>query len=480
MKTHNNRRIFSSKKTNLYTLTMLMAAGLILSSCKGNPLPLGDAAESSVASTKNATAPVTFWVATDTHYLDKDLQDGGAAFQAYVNGGDGKILPYSDELMEALVYDTQQKKPGFLILSGDLTNNGEASSHKKLAEKLKRVEASGTDVYVIPGNHDLNNPWARSFTADKQVVAEHITPEDFTKLYSDFGYSEAISRDKDSLSYLVQAAPGLYLLMIDSSQYANNESYGFPQTDGRILPSTLSWMDECAKLAAEKQASIITVMHHNLLSHTSMSVSGFKLNNSQETMKTLRKDGLNLVLSGHIHMQDIARDPDPTTDGTAGSGDPPVYDIATSAMAVNPHQYGAMRFDPATRAVTYHTAAVDVEGWAKATGNTDPHLMAFKSYAEGVFAGQSYNKAMARLKDSTFSESEKQSMAEVMARLNVNYFAGTAGSALDEIKSMPGYALWMGMDGGFMSGYIQSMAQDKVLSNVSLEMVLTQPKSLPQ
>ncbi|WP_379153147.1 metallophosphoesterase [Paenibacillus sp. sgz5001063] len=425
-------------------------------------------------------APISFWVATDTHYLDNDLQDGGEAFQAYVNGGDGKILPYSDELMEALVYDAGVKKPEFLILSGDLTNNGEASSHKKLAEKLKRVEAAGTDVYVIPGNHDLNNPWARSFKGGKQVVAPHITPENFTELYADFGYKEAITRDKDSLSYLVQAAPELYLLMIDSSQYANNESYGFPQTDGRILPSTLSWIDECTKLAAEKQASVITVMHHNLISHTSMSVSGFTLNNSQETMKTLRKDGLNLVLSGHIHMQDIARDPEEVTDGTAGSGDSPVYDIATSAMAVNPHQYGAMHFDPVTREVTYHTTAVDVEGWAKANGSTDPHLLDFKNYAEKVFAGQSYEKAMSKLKDSTFSQDEKQSMAEVMSRLNVNYFAGTAASRLDEIKAMPGYELWMGMDGGFMSGYIQSMAKGKELSNVSLRMVLSNLKSLEE
>ncbi|MNR64754.1 hypothetical protein D3C85_1875050 [compost metagenome] len=66
-------------------------------------------------------------------------------------------------------------------------------------------------------------------------------------------------------------------------------------------------------------------------------------------------------------------------------------------------------------------------------------------------------------------------MAEVMAKLNVNYFAGTTSDALDEIKTMPGYKLWMGMDGGFMSGYIQSMAADKALSNVSLEMNLTSP-----
>ncbi|MNC38480.1 hypothetical protein D3C75_870880 [compost metagenome] len=66
-------------------------------------------------------------------------------------------------------------------------------------------------------------------------------------------------------------------------------------------------------------------------------------------------------------------------------------------------------------------------------------------------------------------------MAEVMAKLNVNYFAGTAPGALDEIKAMPGYKLWMNMDGGFMSGYIQSMAADKEFSNVSLEMILTGP-----
>ncbi|MFD1907271.1 hypothetical protein ACFSQ7_29815 [Paenibacillus rhizoplanae] len=43
------------------------------------------------------------------------------------------------------------------------------------------------------------------------------------------------------------------------------------------------------KLAAQEHASVITVMHHNLLSHTSMAVSGFKLNNGQETMKAFRK-----------------------------------------------------------------------------------------------------------------------------------------------------------------------------------------------
>ena len=88
-------------------------------------------------------------------------------------------------------------------LSGDLTNNGEKKSHQKLANLLGEIERSGkTKVLVIPGNHDIDNPWARSFEGDKQVLADSVSPKEFTKIYGDFGYKEAISRDKKTLSYL--------------------------------------------------------------------------------------------------------------------------------------------------------------------------------------------------------------------------------------------------------------------------------------
>ncbi|MNB86696.1 cyclic 3',5'-adenosine monophosphate phosphodiesterase [compost metagenome] len=469
------RNRFLFKNTPIIALTLLLAAASLLSGCKDTKLSsnASEAASRNSESFRTGVQPVSFWVATDTHYLDKALQDGGPAFQSYVSGGDGKMLPYSDELMEALIHDAEKAKPQFLILSGDLTNNGEASSHTELAAKLKRIEEQGTSVYVIPGNHDLFNPWSRSFKDDKQIIAEHITDADFTELYADFGYNEAISRDKNSLSYAVNAAPGLWLLMIDSSQYMNNLKYGFPQTDGRVLPATLAWMNDCVKLAAEQHASIITVMHHNLLSHTSMPVSGFKLNNSQETMTALRKDNLNLVLSGHIHMQDIQQDPLAGQTAADGSEVTPVFDIATSAFAVNPHQYGAMTFDPSSRKVTYTTASVDVGGWAADNGIKDPNLVNFTAYAEKSFAEGSYNKAMKNLAESGLSEAEKQSMAEMMSALNVNYFAGTAGSNAEAIKAMPGYQLWQNQKEGFMSGYISSMLKPKELSNTELELTLT-------
>lgn len=466
MKISTYKTLKLEKKKALISLLTLISLSLILSSCyKDTNSPFSITTE---PENKSVLQSVSFWVATDTHYLDKNLQDGGQAFQNYVTGGDGKILPYSDEIAESLVYDIDQKKPSFIILSGDLTNNGEKSSHEQLTRKLKRIEDLGTSVYVIPGNHDLFNPWSRSFKGDQQIITESITDKDFTSMYGEFGYSEALSRDKETLSYMVEAAPNLWLLMIDSNQYDNNQNYGFPQTDGVIPSSTLSWIDDSVKLAAKEHVSIITVMHHNLLNHTSMDVTGFKLNNSQETMKVFRKNQLNLVLSGHIHMQDIRRSPS----NLSSSQETPVYDIATSAMAVNPHQYGAMTFDPLSRTINYKSTSLNVEGWAKANGITDPNLLHFKTYAENTFVMDSFNKAMESLKESAFTESEKKSMAEVMSELNVRYFAGKTGNSAGDIKVKPGYKLWESLERGFLPAYIQSMAADKELNNTSLQLIL--------
>ena len=56
-----------------------------------------------------------------------------------------------------------EKQPDALILSGDLTQNGEKVNHEELAKKLRLLESQGVPVVVIPGNHDINHPSAASF-----------------------------------------------------------------------------------------------------------------------------------------------------------------------------------------------------------------------------------------------------------------------------------------------------------------------------
>ncbi|MFD2877569.1 hypothetical protein ACFTAO_18695 [Paenibacillus rhizoplanae] len=77
-------------------LMMLLPSLLILSGCKDSASSALDAVPAAAEAVTPATEsgePVSFWVATDTHYLDKALEDGGQAFQTYVTGGDGKNAP---------------------------------------------------------------------------------------------------------------------------------------------------------------------------------------------------------------------------------------------------------------------------------------------------------------------------------------------------------------------------------------------------
>lgn len=60
----------------------------------------------------------------------------------------------------------------------------------------------------------------------------------------------------------------VWLLMLDTCQYKDNEKNKKPQTDGRITDETYKWIEECSKLAKDNDAELVTVMHHNLMDHS--------------------------------------------------------------------------------------------------------------------------------------------------------------------------------------------------------------------
>ncbi|EUJ33915.1 hypothetical protein MFLO_01805 [Listeria floridensis FSL S10-1187] len=237
---------------------------LLLSGCSGAAKSDADLAAPAIAKEKD----LRIAVATDTHYLASELTDGGAAFKKYVANGDGKALAESDAIVDAFLDGVRAEKADMLILSGDLTNNGERKSHEKLAKKLEQLEKTGTNVYVIPGNHDINNPWARSFRGEEQLKTDSITPDDFRSIYQSFGFNEAVSKDKFSLSYLAKASQDVWLLMLDTSHYNSNYQLGAPETEGGLTSGTLDWIKECSKLAQKNGARILPVMHHNLVTHS--------------------------------------------------------------------------------------------------------------------------------------------------------------------------------------------------------------------
>lgn len=383
---------------------------------------------------------VTFFVASDTHYLAESLTDNGEAFQEFVNSGDGKQLGYIYEIMDAFENDIKKKTPDVMIISGDLTSNGEKESHLELAERLNQIEEMGTSVYVIPGNHDIFNPYARSFKGDKQYIASHISDKDFSEIYERFGYKEAISRDEATLSYLAAPSEDVWLLMLDTAQYKNNIALGIPQMDGRIATETIDWIKQCSDLAKSNGAKLIAVMHHNLLNHSDTVREGFTINNSEDIIKLFQQNDINLALSGHIHLQDIKSQKNEKNS---------IYDIATGCISIYPQKYGVLKYSK-QNGIDYSTNSVDVESWSKEKGIADKNLNNFAEYSKKLYGDKIYAKIVSRLAiTDAYTSEELKLMGDTYRTLNLRYFEGAKEIGTQEIKNSPGFRLWVSSEQNF-------------------------------
>ena len=132
-------------------------------------------------------------VMSDTHYLSPNMIKDTSDYTDALNS-DRKLLTESSEINLKLLDAVREDKPDILLVSGDLTKDGELEGHKEFSARLQQVQKDvpGMKVYVINGNHDIRNENAKNFnTPDgKAVPATRTQPEDFASVY-DFVYSDS-------------------------------------------------------------------------------------------------------------------------------------------------------------------------------------------------------------------------------------------------------------------------------------------------
>ncbi|MHC5595493.1 MAG: metallophosphoesterase family protein [Nostoc sp.] len=200
----------------------------------------------------------------------------------------------------------------FLLLPGDLTQHGEPENHAWLQQCLAQL---AFPVYVIPGNHDVP-----VLLADQQSIAF----ADFPYYYTKFGYN-----DPQQIYYIRQLLPGVKLIGLNSNSF--NEQ---GKQVGCLDTKQLRWLEEV--LAASDDELILVMVHHNVVEHLPNQsnhplANRYMLSNSAELLQLLRRYGVKLVFTGHLHIQDIAY-----SDG--------VYDITTGSLVSYPHPYRVLEF----------------------------------------------------------------------------------------------------------------------------------------
>lgn len=400
----------------------------------------------------------SFFIISDIHHLSKTLFDNGKAFDDFLLTGDGKLLDHSDDIFDAVLEDVRVAAPDFIVVTGDMTCNGERVSHEEIVRKLEAVEKAGTCVFVAPGNHDIENPWASQYVGDEAKSVPAVTEEEFASLYAQFGYDEAISKDPDSLSYMAMPAQDTWLLMLDTIDYSNNMRSHYPTQGGMLKPETLKWIEQCAKLAQDNNVRLIAVMHHSLLDHSKLVHEDYTISNSEEVRKLFLKYDIEIVFTGHVHLQDIK---------TFQESDRAIYDIATASLLVYPHQYGKMTYT-AGQGFDYDTKRIDLDILEQSVD--------FWDYSKDVFIRQCCDKNSECLVGiNELKEEDREKVKAVLAEMNLMYFAGYRNEAFDRLINTEGYKILQTLPSCFTTEYIKSMLNDERTDNNSIHIPVGGP-----
>ncbi|MGE4317873.1 MAG: metallophosphoesterase [Deferribacterales bacterium] len=290
-----------------------------------------------------------FAVLSDPHVYDTSLGTSGSAFEDYL-AHDRKMLAESVEIMEAMVDEIIAAGVDFVLICGDLTKDGEKVSHLKMVSMLNRFIGAGIGVYVIPGNHDINNPHAMSFNGSSSSSVDSVTPSVFENIYEDCGYSKCIARDPNSLSYIAEPVIGVWLFAIDSCKYDNNTTS--PDTTGEIGAETLTWILGYMAKAQARGKKVMGMMHHGIIPHFAAQTTFFPEYVVDEYLTVggaLANAGLKIMFTGHFHAQDIIK-------STYSNGF--LYDVETGSGVTAPSPYRVIDLDIVTE--TYDIASYEI------------------------------------------------------------------------------------------------------------------------
>lgn len=262
-------------------------------------------------------------VLSDTHYYPVNFVSDCADYETYV-GGDPKMLEESGSILDAALDMVRQDAPDILIVSGDLTKDGEIQGHRDLAAKFQDLEnETDTEVFVINGNHDIYNyEDACTFQNGYQESAQTTTPDEFKQIYANFGYNGdfdaqyftnlVAGEEAGGLSYAVDLGQ-FTIVAVDSGMYSPDAGTGYDTnehvTSGRVDEDLLPWVTDRVREADAEGDTVIGIMHHGLIPHFEGEediLSEYVVEDWQNVATQFADAGMRYIFTGHMHANDIA------------------------------------------------------------------------------------------------------------------------------------------------------------------------------
>lgn len=322
-------------------------------------IPLSASAESS---------SIRFGVISDIHYFADSLKCEGEVYDEWLYD---KHKEYDDadalldNALDGVLRNAVEDGSTYVLIPGDLTKDGEKKSHEALAAKLAAFEAeTGIQVFVIPGNHDVNNSKAITFENGYKEPAETTSPEAFREIYADFGYADADSvfvpadGNKGGMLSYTEVLGNYKLIAIDSCMYSedNGAEDNEHMTDGRIGDDLLEWIISECEDAEERGLTVIGMQHHNLVPHMAIEEATFwpfVVQKWIQIAEAYADAGMHYVFTGHLHVNDVSSH-------VSDSGEI-VYDILTPTLTGYPNNYKIVDFTTDGTSVNCDMKTLDID-----------------------------------------------------------------------------------------------------------------------
>lgn len=283
---------------------------------------------------------------SDTHFFSRRLYSDCPDF-TIAEHSDRKMFRESGHIIKKAMDEIVAYQPDLVILSGDLTKDGELACHQDihamLSDAKKRLKATGkeTQFAVINGNHDINNDLnGRDFSSGFAEHTDLVDPLAFKDLYADCGYDDAIAMFDQggskggSLSYVLRPVKGVTLIAVDSCKYSTDQNgldVDEHVTSGVVGEKLLQWIESQAKQARVAGDIVFVTQHHGVVPHFSMEptlMGEYLVDNYEECQRRYADAGVSAVFTGHMHANDIAS----ITTETGNT----LFDIETCATVTYP------------------------------------------------------------------------------------------------------------------------------------------------
>jgi hypothetical protein len=256
------------------------------------------------------------------------------------------LVEISIPALEFIFEQLNQLNLDFLLIPGDLTQHGEPENHQWLAQRLAQLPYP---AYVIPGNHDI---------VEREATQHTIGLSDFPRYYEKFGYA-----NPDQPYYTCELLPGLRLIGLNSNGF---DAEGKQFRSGYLDTDQLFWLEQV--LADTADEMVIVMVHHNVLEHLpgqkqSHLGQRYMLENADQLLPLLHQANVQLLFTGHLHIQDIAQHSfqSPQTQDLTQ-----LYEITTGSLVSYPHPYRILEFhqDEENRLLQIESGRVhQVPGW---------------------------------------------------------------------------------------------------------------------